>query len=101
MKNAVKRVYNTSAPKMTNHAGRTWDHAYVTLPNGEKVKAHFDTTWGEFFYFQMDGKWYRGSVEYQIPNSWNFDIRKTSWKNNGARPASYVGTPVPGKVTYA
>jgi hypothetical protein len=58
-------VKNCLRPKMTNYAGRTWDFCTVILPNGETIHGHLDTTWSQYFYFEVDGKW-RNAEIYQF-----------------------------------
>lgn len=49
-------------PKMSSHRGRTWDHEYITI-DGQKIKAHLDTTWGTRFYFELEGQWYSAPID--------------------------------------
>jgi hypothetical protein len=94
-------VRTCAAPTMRNHRGRTWDHAHVTLPDGSRVKAHLDTTWGSRFYFQFEGRWCSAPIAYQMPNSWDFDLRPDSWEADPL-PVSGVGCPryIPWKRTH-
>lgn len=64
-------IWNAERPKMNNRGGKTWDQLDVILPNGNKIKAHFDSTWGNYFYFQdpESGRWYRGGWEWDTGKS--------------------------------
>jgi len=46
-------------PKMNNKNGKTWDvYARVAI-DGTTTKLMLDTTWGEFFYFYVQGQCYK------------------------------------------
>lgn len=79
-------------PKMSNHRGRTWDQATVTLPGGEQVTCYTDTTWGARFYFPFGDRWYSAPVNYQICGSLDFDLRPERWElpKNGWDLPKYI-----------
>lgn len=73
-----KGVTRCPAPKRTNHRGRTWDVADLTLPNGTVIQAHLDTTWGWWFYFEIEGVWRKAPIdlyEASVGSSLKFDLR--------------------------
>lgn len=45
-------TFKTKRPKMSDHAGRTWDCWDLILPDGSLGEAWLDTTRGEYFYFR-------------------------------------------------
>ena len=53
-------------PSMSEHRGRTWDHGYIIL-EGEKIYAWLDTTWGEYIYFEYEGRWYKVKMFSETP----------------------------------
>ncbi|AFU88211.1 hypothetical protein CcrColossus_gp341 [Caulobacter phage CcrColossus] len=58
-----KGITRCAAPKRSNHAGRVWDLADLTLPNGAIALAHYDMSYGQNFYFEIDGVWRKGSID--------------------------------------
>ena len=58
-----KGVTRCPAPKRNNHAGRVWDVANLTLPDGKVIQAHLDLSWGLNFYFQIDGVWRKAPID--------------------------------------
>lgn len=62
-KRALPRgILRVKKPKMKCHRGRTWDSGDVILPSGDTTPGYLDTTWGERFYFSLDGQWYAGRI---------------------------------------
>lgn len=59
------RAYQCPAPKRTPHAGRTWDRTTVYLRDesgdAQALDAHWDKSWGTYWYFEFEGQWYRVS----------------------------------------
>jgi len=53
------RAYKCHRPKMTNHAGRTWDSLGYVEIDDKKHKAFCDTTWGWYGYFSIGELWYK------------------------------------------
>jgi len=73
-----KGVWKTERPKMTDHRGRTWDVGDLTLPDGRVILAHLDTTWGWYFYFEVDGVWRKAKIDdfdASVGMSLKFDLR--------------------------
>lgn len=47
------------APKFASGCfGRTWDTATKTI-DGNKVPMWWDTTWGNWYHFEFNSRWYR------------------------------------------
>jgi len=69
-----KWIKSSTLPKCKNVFGRTWDHIDVIIPDGRKFDGRLDTTWGMWIHFQVDGKWYKTSVD-NISNGWIVDLR--------------------------
>lgn len=62
-------AYECREPKLTQHAGRTWERFPIKLSRRHDpeitmwIDAWLDTTWGKYWYFEwQDGKWHRVSV---------------------------------------
>lgn len=53
-------AYPAYAPKRNGYGGRTWDTIPVTLPNGVKVDAWIETTWGVnvYIFAPSVNEWY-------------------------------------------
>lgn len=58
-----KGVTRCKPPKRSNHAGRVWDVAPLTLPDGREIQAHLDLSWGENFYFEIEGVWRKAPID--------------------------------------
>jgi hypothetical protein len=73
-------VFKSRRPRMTNHAGRTWDSFYLILPDGSRHPqgAYLDTTWGSYFYFQDElGQWWSGRLyDFNDGGTVTVDLRK-------------------------
>lgn len=95
--NRLPGIRACKQPKMSSHRGRTWDHADLTLADGTKTKGYMDFTWGERFYWQENGRWYSAPNHFQIPNSFNFDIRPDSWEVPLVESGPAMGQPHPFK----
>lgn len=39
--------------------GRTWDVYDSIKLDGEEIELYLDTTWGFFFYFEIEKQWYK------------------------------------------
>lgn len=50
-------------PKMRDKNGRTWDQCDVILSDGTKIVGYLDTSWGHYFYFQLEGAWRKGKMD--------------------------------------
>ncbi len=57
-----KGITKSPRPKMSNHAGRTWDQCCVILPDGKEITGWLDTTWGTRFHFEIEGLWRSGKI---------------------------------------
>ena len=44
-------------PTFKDHRGRTWDICDVIAGDGSKHNGWLDTSWGTWFYFEVEGKW--------------------------------------------
>jgi hypothetical protein len=59
-------AFGCKKPKMSWHAGRTWDHtnSVIVDKDGRDVNVRFyiDTTWGQNLYFDFNGRWYSLSL---------------------------------------
>ncbi len=56
------RMTKTKRPKMSQHRGRTWDRDSIII-NGESQDVWRDFTWGSCNYINLDGGWYRFSID--------------------------------------
>lgn len=82
-------VVKCKRPKFSNHRGRTWD-TFIIFLDGEELRVHLDTTWGEYIYFQISSSiyhydgldmwaWYKvkfisSSIDDMNGKSWNIEM---------------------------
>lgn len=68
------RIIKTKKPKFKHCFGRTWDYIDCILPDGKKIEARVDSTWGRYAYFSVLNDWYKISMEYN--KNWKIDLAK-------------------------
>lgn len=56
-KGEIIRADKARKPKMQNVHGKTWEKFPITV-DGKKVDAHLDTSFGQYFFFELKKQWY-------------------------------------------
>jgi len=67
-------IRSTRKPKMSDHKGATWDYIHIVLKDGKRIKGYLDTTWGNYVYFPLNGKWKKVGVEHIDSNLWEIRL---------------------------